>query len=296
MTSLNRGQVFKLRQRYLKDGLESVKIPIKEGKKFFTDKQLEELKSTITNKQPTELGYKAEFWTCAILADYIETLYGIKFASKTSYYLIFRKVKYTFHKPEGVYHKHDEAKVELWKTDNLEQISKAWEDDNTVILCEDECVIRSTTTFQKVWLPSGIYPKVEITATRKNRSFYGFLDIKTGRELLYTNQKQNSGVTIEMLTKVRKEYPDKDILLIWDNAGWHTSHQVMDFVAIDPNLTILNFPPYSPELNPQEHVWKVIRKETTHNQYIPDFDKKIDEIIQYASGVPFCYKLLEFGI
>ena len=41
-----------------------------------------------------------------------------------------------------------------------------------------------------------------------------------------------------------------------DGAGWHTAHEL----TVPANMRLLALPPYSPELNPAEHVWEYIRE------------------------------------
>uniref|UniRef100_UPI00187264F1 transposase n=1 Tax=Acidithiobacillus thiooxidans TaxID=930 RepID=UPI00187264F1 len=58
------------------------------------------------------------------------------------------------------------------------------------------------------------------------------------------------------LNEVAQRYPDENILMIMDGAGWHKSHHLQ----LPENLRLLFLPPYSPELNPQEHLWDELRE------------------------------------
>jgi transposase len=46
------------------------------------------------------------------------------------------------------------------------------------------------------------------------------------------------------------------VALFWDNAGWHKGSVVQEYIKKDGNITVIHFPTYAPEENPQEHVWK----------------------------------------
>lgn len=54
----------------------------------------------------------------------------------------------------------------------------------------------------------------------------------------------------------------RKILLIWDNATWHKSQNVKDFLntELGKRLWVANTPPYSPEFNPDELVWANLKK------------------------------------
>jgi len=49
---------------------------------------------------------------------------------------------------------------------------------------------------------------------------------------------------------------NKHVALIIDNAGWHNSHNL----KVPKNITLIPLPPYSPELNPMECVWRWIKE------------------------------------
>jgi transposase len=59
--------------------------------------------------------------------------------------------------------------------------------------------------------------------------------------------------------------PDLPLLLFWDRAPWHRGKPIDKVLEENPRLEIIFFPTASPDLNPQEHVWKAVRKEVSHN-------------------------------
>jgi transposase len=60
-------------------------------------------------------------------------------------------------------------------------------------------------------------------------------------------------------------YPGQPILLIWDQARYHTSKKVRQWIDQQPRLTVLLLPKYSPELNPVEQIWRVVKQQITAN-------------------------------
>lgn len=299
ITGYSRRQTFRLRSRYLKVGLESLNDrPKGKPKELLTKKQLNEIIKLVKEKRPKDLDeyfQDDEFWSTGILAKFIERHYEIKYKSKTSYYVIFKQAKFTFHKPGRVYEKHNDAEVAQWGKENEPKIFKAMDNPNTIVLCEDEMILSTQTTFQKIWLPQGEYPRVEISNTRKNRSVYGFLNAKTGKEHAFKTEKQNMFITVEILTKIRTIYPQKKLLIIWDGAGWHRGSEVQKYIKEDKNIETIHFPRYSPELNPQEHVWKSGRDHCTHNRFIKNIDAATDDFVSFLSGQKFQYSLLGFS-
>lgn len=116
-------------------------------------------------------------------------------------------------------------------------------------------ILSSQTTFQKIWLPVGEYPKIEVSNTRKI-------------------------------------YPDQKIILIWDGAGWHRGSVVQEYIKQDKNIQQYYFPKYSPEENPQEHVWKKGRSNVTHNKFIKIIKRAAEDFVNYLNNNLFDYKIL----
>ncbi len=59
-------------------------------------------------------------------------------------------------------------------------------------------------------------------------------------------------------------------------------------------IEAVHFPPYSPQLNPQEHVWKQGRATVTHNRFIPKIEPVTKELVDYLNTTVFPYTLLHF--
>ena len=58
------------------------------------------------------------------------------------------------------------------------------------------------------------------------------------------------------LGEVSKRHSDKTILMFLDQAGWHKARNL----KLSENMILLSLPPYSPELNPTEHLWDELRE------------------------------------
>lgn len=299
MTGYGKTQAYTIKKRYLEEGLAILKDKRKgKPKELLTKKQREAVIETVRTKSPQDLGtYYQNYphWTTSILGHWIEKEYGIQYKSKTSLYLVFKKASFTYHKPGRVYDKHDEAEVKRWKRSTEPKLRKYWQQKDTVILVADEMILTTETTVQKVWLPQGEFPKITCTTGgRKRRNVYGFLNIKTGQEHAFKTELQNMYVTRDILKEIRALYPTQNIVLLWDNAGWHKGSVVQEYIKQEENIVEIPFPTYAPEENPQEHVWKQGRHQVTHNQYIEDIDKATDELVAYFNETRFPYSLLGF--
>lgn len=77
------------------------------------------------------------------------------------------------------------------------------------------------------------------------------------------------------LDEVATRHPEDRIVMITDGAGWHNTVSL----AIPGNMRLIKLPPYSPELNPVEHIWDDLREKSFHNQVF----KSIDALEQHLS-------------
>ena len=262
---------------------------------LITKAQRDEVLVMLKTTTPNNHGYSnSEFWSTRILATVIKRKYSVVYASRTSYYVLFKKASFSFHLPGKQYEKADAEVVAAWKKEQHQRLEEAFADPDTVILTEDEMVLTQATTTQKVWIPKGTTPAViETNGTRKNRSIYGFLNLKTGEEHAFSTMRQTMYETAAILKKIRKIYPKQKILLLWDGAGWHRG-SVAQEALIAHHIESIHFPPYSPELNPQEHVWKQGRSQVTHNRFIPKIEPVTKELLDYLNTTTFPYSLLDF--
>ncbi len=288
----------RLKAQYLKHGITAFADKRKSNRdRVLTKAERDTVITVLRTQQPKDVivACSSEYWSTPLLGQYITEQFGKQYKSRTSYYLLFREAKLSFHLPGKAYEKSDPGRRAQWIAETRPKLAQYWDESETVILCEDEMVLTNATTTQKIWLPRGEYPPVlEINTTKKRQSFYGWLDLKTGAQHTFTTDWQNMHITAEILTKVRAIYPAQKLVIVWDNAGWHRGSKVTDWIKADGNTETIHFPPYTPDLNPQEHVWKAGRAYVTHNRHITDLRKTAEQFRAYLTTRTFAYALLGF--
>ena len=95
--------------------------------------------------------------------------------------------------------------------------------------------------------------------------FYGSLNLQTGQEIAMRSDIMNAEVSAQHLEMLLEDNPDVPIILFWDRAPWHRGKPIDKVLEEHPRLEIIFFPTATPDLNPQEHVWKAVRKQVSHN-------------------------------
>ncbi|KGJ88335.1 hypothetical protein ND2E_4171 [Colwellia psychrerythraea] len=130
------------------------------------------------------------------------------------------------------------------------------------------------------WIKTGTDKSIETTGSRTRLNLVGAVDLQNIASA-YVNryEKVNSETIVDCFTELRSnEKSDKTIHLILDGAGYHRSQVVKDR-AVELNILLYYLPPYSPNLNPIERLWKVMNEHVRNNKYFAtarEFREAID--------------------
>ena len=120
-------------------------------------------------------------------------------------------------------------------------------------------------TTARVWYPKGQRPTVLVSPQRDCLHWYGVLALHSGQQVALNLPTMDSQATIHFLNHLLTVFPAQPLLLFVDRAPWHRGEAIRTFLAKNPRLQLICFPPACPQLNPQEHVWKATRQEIGHN-------------------------------
>jgi transposase len=139
----------------------------------------------------------------------------------------------------------------------------------------------------RMWIaPEVVDPMVWHHPTRKSVGYFGAVRLRDGK-LVYQRQPQKqkfNGETCFAFLKHLKQCASRSgrrVVVIVDNATYHHArlHKPWrDLHAAHFQLYFL--PPYSPELNPIERVWKLTRRKCLHNQHFSTLDQVVETVEQ----------------
>lgn len=123
-------------------------------------------------------------------------------------------------------------------------------------------------------------PVIQHAPTRKSVALFGAVNLAQGKmHALFSEPFNGETFVLFLATLLRRRACGRKLALILDNASYHKSTEVKDFAQEHAKvLTLIYLPPYSPDLNPVERVWKLIRRLRTHNQYFPELEMVRDEV------------------
>jgi transposase len=113
---------------------------------------------------------------------------------------------------------------------------------------------------------------VETSSGRQRLNVLGALNAVTKEMITVINTTYiNAWSVVELMRKIREAHPEGKIVLVLDNARYQACHLVRSGASM-LNINLLFLPPYSPNLNLIERVWKFIRKTCLNCVYFKNFD------------------------
>lgn len=145
---------------------------------------------------------------------------------------------------------------------------------DSVVFFFDEGRFGLKSTLTRMWARRGTYVTIKIKDGYKSFYVYSAVSPLSGKDFSLFLPEVSTEMMNIYLREMSKMYSDKKIMIIMDRAGWHKSKKL----KTPNNITLLFLPPYSPQLNPVEKLWRWIRKEATHNKMFTSLGNLMDAI------------------
>lgn len=168
-------------------------------------------------------------------------------------------------------------------------IRKLAKEQNAEIFFAVESSVRSDYHSGTTWSPVGKTPVVKTTASRHKVNLISAISPRGTMRFMATEGSVNSAVFIDFLKRLIHK-AEQPVFLIVDNHSVHRSREVREFVKSKKGkLRLFYLPPYSPELNPDEHVWNYLKnhkigRQTTKNGF--ELSKRVESIMRSLQKMP----------
>lgn len=132
-----------------------------------------------------------------------------------------------------------------------------------------------------MWVPPEIKdPVLWHAPTRKSVACFGAVNVRSGK-FVSRNAPWFNAETFEVFLKqlIRHRARGKRMVLVLDNAKYHHARSLAPLLRrYRQVLTLLYLPPYSPQLNTIERLWKLARRLATHNRYFATLEALIQAV------------------
>lgn len=237
-------------------------------------------KSKLNEIQTTELIFYLEentLTSTSQIRDYIFFKYQAKYTAQGLHEWLHRN-NFSYKKPKECPAKADKIAQENFIKYYVELKNEA-EKNNEPILFIDSVHPTMATKLSYGWIKKGTEKIIKTTASRTRMNISGAINLSEMKVISDEFQTINGEVTVSFLAKVHEHYDfAKNIHIILDNSGYHRSNIVKEFCE-KQKIKLHFLPPYSPNLNPIERLWKVMNERSRNNQFFAsarEFREKID--------------------
>jgi len=183
--------------------------------------------------------------------------------------------------------KADPEKQEQFKQDELQPVLDEAKAETRKVFSVDAAHFVLAPFLGLLWSFTRLF--IQAPAGRKRFNVLGALDVIT-HELSVTNDTYINALSVcELLGKLRELFPDIPITLILDNARYQKCRLVWELAA-KLNIKLLYLPPYSPNLQLIERLWKFVKKKCLYSHYYADFETFKSAISNCLSHTHDMYK------
>jgi len=141
----------------------------------------------------------------------------------------------------------------------------------------DETGLQLQTTLRKVVAPRGSKPTLRVTPSKESIRIIGALR-KSGQFLWRIVPTVNQEIVKQMLRWVKRRKGTGRSYVIWDQAGSHQARSVQE-LAYKKGIHLIFLPPYSPELNPVEEIWRRLKRFLANHLFgtVPQLMAKVQQ-------------------
>ncbi|MDR0678466.1 MAG: IS630 family transposase [Holosporaceae bacterium] len=219
----------------------------------------------LSEKQKNELFAHLEKHTytkSAEICEYVQEKYGVIYAHRgMANYLRFHGFSYK--KPKQNPRNADPAAQKRFTKEYKELVKNTPE--NEPILFMDAVHPTMNTKASCGWIRTGTEKLIKTSGSRTRLNIIGTINLKSMEVKVMRFQTINSDSIIEYFDFLKGKYPGK-IYIILDQSGYHTSEKTLK-AAKERDIVLHFLPPYSPNLNPIERLWKVMKEYVRNNRY-----------------------------
>ena len=156
------------------------------------------------------------------------------------------------------------------------------------LMFQDEARFGRINDPRRCWAPKGLRPEVGMQIVREYTYAFGAASPHDGvLDTLVLPVVTAEAMSI-FLAEVARCHPEEFILMFLDGTGWHRANNLV----IPENMKLEALPPYSPQLNPMEHIWDEVREKWFTNEVFESLDDVEDRLVEALVALEFDQELV----
>jgi len=229
--------------------------------------QLAWIDKVIRENTPDQLGFEVGLWNINLIAVFIQRTLKLTLSAPTVS-KIMKQLDFSVQRPLYRAYEQDEDRVKKWRETDYPALKTRAQELGAVIMYADEAGLRSDYHTGTTWEKIGKTPIVKTTGQRFSIQMLSAVGESGEFEFMMHQGGVNAEVFVSFLVKLIKSVSTR-IILIVDGSSIHKAKVVKEFLEANKDkIEIHIIPPYSPELNPDEQVWKNVKAEVSKQKVI----------------------------
>lgn len=210
----------------------------------------------VLSAPPLEEGYAFTTWTVPLLTSHLRQRFRLAVSTDTVRRAV-KRLDFVWRRPRHWIDYRDPQYAERMAAIAAALVkAKAGE---VTLWFEDETTMRRLPPLRGMWMRRGEQARVLVPEGNAKFSLYGVLNPLTGETFTEAYPKGKSGYTVAFLEALMAQV-EGQVVLIWDQARWHTSKAVEQVVERYARLEVLLLPKRAPQENPMEDLWRHLKR------------------------------------
>jgi transposase len=272
ITFLDAQTVRNLVKRYKDGGIDGLLKDEYDGRSFkLTPEQREELARHLDDNL---------YMDCQGVINHVLDAFGVAY-SVSGMRLLLHTLGFVYKKPKHVPGKANrEAQQDFVKRFRAFMAHKP---DDTPLYFTDATHPTHNSTPAYGWIRRGVEKELVANSGRRRLNLHGALNAETHEVISLSADSINAAATVALFERIEQAHPSAEsIYVIADNAGYYHAEAVKEYLASGRSRIRLWFlPPYSPNLNLIERLWKFFRKKVLNNRYYATFKEFSEEVLMF---------------
>jgi putative transposase len=249
----------------------------------------------VINKLPTDFGFLRSRWTCGVMALLLWSRHGLDVSPETVRRWL-RRGDMVYRRPRPTVGPRDEEREARLAA--IRRLLAELPADETVVW-EDEADINTNPEIGRMWMRRGQQATIPTPGTNEKRYVAGSIHWRTGMVFATEGPKRDEKLFLAHLEELRRRLRRyRKIHVICDCAGFHHSDAVRIYLAEHhERIELEMLPTYSPDANPVERIWWLVREHITRNHRCHDSAELVGMVMRYLeSEAPFRLEDKEYTI
>lgn len=189
--------------------------------------------------------------------------------------------------------KADKEQQQQWVS-NYQKLRETLPEDESICFIDG---VHPTHNVQPAygWIQKGVRKEIPGNTGRDRLNLSGSIDIITHKIVIQEDLTLNSGSTIRFFQKIEEAYPNKSKIHVFcDNAPYYRNKAVKAYLE-NARICLHFLPPYSPNLNPIERLWKWMKERIIYNTYYEHFESFREAILGFFMVLSVAFSESDLG-